>query len=105
VEYKKLSNEDNYGFIKKIFHLNDQVFILIQKLLRSTSKPLIESLEIMKNHKYDKLISEKLNCFYVVTKLMDEFELINSKCLVTKCILIEDNKLFKLSPCVNRIHS
>ena len=105
MKYKRLSNEDNYGFIRKFFHINDQVFILIQKLRRSTSNKLIESLEIMKNHQYDELILEKLNSFYVITKLMDEFELINSRCMITKCVLIEDNKLFKLSPCVNRIHS
>lgn len=59
----------------------------------------------MKNKKFNKNFFEKLNNLFLIAKSTEDFELVKSNDIISKCILIENKNLFFVSPFVNGIHS
>ena len=45
-----------------------------------------------------------LNNFFYVLKISDNFEILNSKDIITKCVLIEKNNVFYISTSLNLTH-
>jgi hypothetical protein len=45
-----------------------------------------------------------LNNFFYVLKISDNFEIVNSKDIITKCVLIEKNNVFYISTSLNLTH-
>ena len=88
-----------------IYQKNNQILNIVQTLQSKNSKSLLN-----KNHNimqckdrnqqfYDYLIN-----FFYVLKISDSFEIIKTQDIITKCVLIEKNNVFYISPSLNLCH-
>ena len=87
-------NLNSYGIIQLfIFHQN-KTYILLQELRSSLKNHLTHNVHVMKNENYENEFKTRLNSFFLIMKLTENFKIIDSDSIVTKCILIEYSNLF-----------
>jgi len=83
----------------------NDIFLIVQRLRNSNSQNLIhEDFKLMNSAQLNRSFSKYLNRFYYLTKLDNEYDLINSNAIVKKCVLIEKNNLFFASKSLNLSH-
>ena len=75
-----------FGIIRKIYRINENIFFLTQKF-QKTENFTRESLEI----------EEKLNEFFIISSLTQNFSLINIQNVLEKCIYLNNNDEYFIS--------
>ena len=81
------------------------IFLLVQKLRKSTSNHLVDQIaSLMDDSNDDQKFISYLDSFFNVLKLKEEFEIIDSSSIRNKCVLIEKENLFFTSKSLNLRH-
>jgi hypothetical protein len=75
-----------FGLIRKIYKNNENIFFLIQQIIKSKNFSQV-SLEI----------EEKLDEFFIISSLSQTFSLINIHDVHEKCILLNNNEEYFIS--------
>ena len=87
VSYSSVNHNLKFGFIVHLYKINNFFYAAIQKLKKSKSFTENISLE------------ERLNEFFLICELENDFELISFNQIINKCVLIENKNEYFVSVC------
>jgi len=76
-----------YGIIHRYYQINDQIYTLVQNFKQS------------KHFVTDSLIENELNNYFLICKLTSDYEIIDSKNIDNKCVILKNEDEYFISVC------
>ena len=81
------SSSYKYGIVKRFYYINNEIYALVQILIKA------------KNFVSDQSIEKELNKYFLICLLSEEYEIIHFKKIDTKCVLLKNQNEYFVSVC------